>query len=384
MGDSEGRQPGDGSPQHWRRNEEGPPEPQPRFLDMVPWYTGTSADLLKTAWDLIVAAKLFLGRFDLRVLQALEGGQRVTAAARAGGPAGLPFQPDLSSSAPRHGDGFTFEHLAEGRQELWMDFMADTGDGGNSTYSVARCLAAPELQVSDPRGLIVHPANETGLPAPKQLPRANTDSLASKLLPLPLGGRWAPGGEAAGPAPRHVLPRADVLVIGGDLSYPNPSEANYQDRLWRPFEDALPPPQHYHPNSLAVNKPDLGPKAATSGEDPERLLQSHTGPQVGVRRPRSCPLPAANGRNPLFRPSALPSPGTTTGWTDSRRSPGTSLFGGGWAAGCSRSSTATSPCGCRMAGGSLASICPCPVMSTSTSTPISTGWPPSGCNPGTG
>jgi len=31
--------------------------------------------------------------------------------------------------APREGDGFTFEHLA-GRDELWLDFCADTGDGG--------------------------------------------------------------------------------------------------------------------------------------------------------------------------------------------------------------------------------------------------------------
>lgn len=31
--------------------------------------------------------------------------------------------------SPREGDGFTFEHLAA-REELWLDFCADTGDGG--------------------------------------------------------------------------------------------------------------------------------------------------------------------------------------------------------------------------------------------------------------
>lgn len=45
------------------------PEPQPEFLPMVPWYSGTSADLLKTCLDLMVSVKLFLGRFDMRTMQ---------------------------------------------------------------------------------------------------------------------------------------------------------------------------------------------------------------------------------------------------------------------------------------------------------------------------
>lgn len=32
-------------------------------------YSGTSADLVKTCFDLIVSVKLFLGRFDMRTLQ---------------------------------------------------------------------------------------------------------------------------------------------------------------------------------------------------------------------------------------------------------------------------------------------------------------------------
>lgn len=45
------------------------------------------------------------------------------------------------------------------RDNLWFDFIADTGDGGNPSYAVARLLAQPsiQLQVSDsmctfPRG----------------------------------------------------------------------------------------------------------------------------------------------------------------------------------------------------------------------------------------
>ena len=37
--------------------------------------------------------------------------------------------PGGGSGPPREGDGFTFEHVA-GKRELWIDFCADTGDGG--------------------------------------------------------------------------------------------------------------------------------------------------------------------------------------------------------------------------------------------------------------
>ena len=43
-------------------------------------------------------------------------------------------------------DDFLYSHMS-GREELWFDFMADTGDGGNSTYTVARLLAQPQLKL---------------------------------------------------------------------------------------------------------------------------------------------------------------------------------------------------------------------------------------------
>jgi len=46
---------------------------QPPFLDMVPWYSGTSADLFKTMFDLLISVKLFLGRFDMRTMQVWKG-----------------------------------------------------------------------------------------------------------------------------------------------------------------------------------------------------------------------------------------------------------------------------------------------------------------------
>jgi len=45
----------------------------------------------------------------------------------------------------KNGD-FLYDHFGN-KDELWFDFMADTGDGGNSTYAVARLLAQPSLKV---------------------------------------------------------------------------------------------------------------------------------------------------------------------------------------------------------------------------------------------
>ena len=37
--------------------------------------------------------------------------------------------PGAGGEAPQEGDGFTYEHLAA-KDQLWLDFAADTGDGG--------------------------------------------------------------------------------------------------------------------------------------------------------------------------------------------------------------------------------------------------------------
>ena len=43
---------------------------RPDFLPMFPWYSGTSADMYRTVFGLVVSLKLFLGRFDVRTMQA--------------------------------------------------------------------------------------------------------------------------------------------------------------------------------------------------------------------------------------------------------------------------------------------------------------------------
>jgi hypothetical protein len=46
-----------------------PDAAQPSFLPMFPWYSGTSADLIKTLFDLLISVRVFLGRFDMRTMQ---------------------------------------------------------------------------------------------------------------------------------------------------------------------------------------------------------------------------------------------------------------------------------------------------------------------------
>ncbi|XP_010664589.1 uncharacterized protein LOC100267859 isoform X2 [Vitis vinifera] len=158
---------------------------KPDFLDMVPWYSGTSADLFKTAFDLLVSVTVFVGRFDMRMMQA---------------------SMNKACDGVPHGD-ILYDHFSE-KEDLWFDFMADTGDGGNSSYTVARLLAQPSI-------------------------RLNTkDSF-------------------------RVLPRGDLLLIGGDLAYPNPSAFTYERRLFCPFEYALQPPPWYRVEHIAVNKPEV-------------------------------------------------------------------------------------------------------------------------------
>ncbi|CAA0830296.1 Calcineurin-like metallo-phosphoesterase superfamily protein [Striga hermonthica] len=176
----------------------------PDFLDMVPWYSGTSADLFKTVFDLMVSVTVFVGRFDMRMMQAAMS--RVE---------------DASSIKQ---DDLFYDQFSE-HDELWFDFMADTGDGGNSSYSVARLLAQPSIRVRSNNSLV-------------------------------------------------TLQRGDLLLIGGDLAYPNPSSFTYESRFFRPFEYALQPPLWYKEEHVAVNKPELPGGVPT--------LRRYEGPQCFV------------------------------------------------------------------------------------------------------
>nr|MDT0660132.1 metallophosphoesterase [Micromonospora sp. DSM 115978] len=82
---------------------------------------------------------------------------------------------------------------------LWLDYVADLGDGFNATYSVAHLMARPELELDD----------------------------------------------------GHRLPRAQMLVMGGDQVYPAASGSAYEDRCKGPYQAALPhPPPGADPPAL--------------------------------------------------------------------------------------------------------------------------------------
>ncbi|KAF5444981.1 hypothetical protein F2P56_034072 [Juglans regia] len=164
---------------------------KPYFLDMVPWYSGTSADLYKTVFDLLVSVNIFLGRFDLRIMQAVTS------------------QVQDGAREQNHGarDQQNLLYDFSKKDELWFDFMADTGDGGNSAYTVTRLLAKLDIRCDGTNG--------------------------TKL----------------------TLKRGDLLLIGGDLAYPNPSKYTYERRFIRPFEYAL-----QLPNKHKRDRGHVGPK----------------------------------------------------------------------------------------------------------------------------
>ena len=75
--------------------------------------------------------------------------------------------------------------------EIWIDFISDTGDGFNSTYSVALLAAQKELQFDTDEGKL-------------------------------------------------ILPQAKILIMGGDQIYPTPTGELYDEKFKVPFKAALP------------------------------------------------------------------------------------------------------------------------------------------------
>lgn len=142
--------------------------------EMAAWWDYA---LTQTAIDVFISLNIFTGRFDQRQLLAANVG-------------------DTESS--KNGV-FVFDHTKDSggkeREELWFDFMADCGDGFDSSYTISRLLAQPSL------------------------------TLAHEKLP---GTR--------------TLPRGEILIIGGDLAYPRPTPENFESRFLRVFEDAMPSP----------------------------------------------------------------------------------------------------------------------------------------------
>ncbi len=137
---------------------------------MVGWFD--PGPLVTTALDVIVST-LFGRHSDYRLLEAL---------------ATVDQQPFFD---------YTVDEMGAKRSDIWIDYVADTGDGWNSTYAIAYWITRPSLSGVDEDGRTV-------------------DTRPGRLL-----------------------------VLGGDQVYPSASRREYHDRLVRPFETArnysLPP-----------------------------------------------------------------------------------------------------------------------------------------------
>jgi hypothetical protein len=124
--------------------------------------------------------------------------------------------------------------------------VSDCGDGFNSSYQVSRVLAQPSLNVST-----------------------------------------SPFSKHSG---RKNLPRGKLLINGGDLAYPDPTPHSYENRFFRTFEDAMPPPPSFRREHISIRKPALPVKGWNVGEDnnktdekseSEDLLSNYQGTRRG-------------------------------------------------------------------------------------------------------
>lgn len=89
-------------------------------------------------------------------------------------------------------------HDHSGDDELWLDFVADLGDGFDATYSIASLLAAPSLDLDGPK------------------------------------------------------PRGSLLIMGGDEVYPAASTGAYEDRSKGVYRAALPVEEEGGPTLFAL------------------------------------------------------------------------------------------------------------------------------------
>ena len=142
-------------------------------MKMVGWYDPWQ--LIQTAQHVVVST-IFGENADFRVIEAL--------------------------SAPE-AEIHDFSRANDGtpRNELWIDYVADAGDGWNSTYAIAECVAQRRLVLTN------HPD--------------------------PLG-------------------RGAVLVFGGDEVYPAASRKEYERRLVDPYECALKRTDPPNPQVFAI------------------------------------------------------------------------------------------------------------------------------------
>jgi hypothetical protein len=162
-------------------------------LPMVGWYD--PRQLVRTG--LQVAISTIFGRHsDRRLVEALAAGR-----------------PEIYDYTYHYkDDGHELCEIDEGRRrdEIWIDYVADLGEGWNSTYGVAYHVSedAREFEYTD--------------------------------------------GES-GEKRRAQTRRGDILIFGGDEVYPAADRLEYDQRLVKPYENAFPATEREeHPHIFAI------------------------------------------------------------------------------------------------------------------------------------
>ncbi len=164
-----------------------------RKMPMVKWFD--PAQLIDTGIKVVLST--FIGeQSDRRIIQALST-----------------VKEDFFDFSLQYieRDGSPAKNNAKDRDEMWIDYISDTGDGWNSTYGIAYYSSAKELILKN-----------------------NTDSNSES----------------------YKTKRGNVLVFGGDEVYPTPSKQNYIRRLTKPFENAFgddAPEEHPHVFAIPGN-----------------------------------------------------------------------------------------------------------------------------------
>jgi hypothetical protein len=212
-----------GHSHHWFGESilEEAPVARPVQLPMVPWF---SLGLTSTAIQLLVTVKIFVGRLDIR---------------------------HIMRSLCREETDILFDL----RNETWVDFFADGGDGFNSSYTIARQIAQPNLNVVVPKTVRMRlAATSSGQTTPKRGGKESTffpPSSSSTVIQRRVTSFFGQGAvdiQAACDERQYIpgkndellsLPRATVVIHGGDLAYPRPSYETYKTRFVGPIEAAF-------------------------------------------------------------------------------------------------------------------------------------------------
>lgn len=122
---------------------------------------------------------------------------------------------ELQAALSAKDDAASFKN----HEELWIDYVSDTGDGFNSTFSIARLVSEQNLKLALKRN---YSANN---------PDDNVELYKNGIETQP----------------------GNIIIFGGDQVYPTPEMGNYNDRFKIPFAAANP----YKESSRKEDQPKM-------------------------------------------------------------------------------------------------------------------------------